>query len=116
MSAFAPGSAIFARRKLTQQALEAHYPGRVEMRGVMYDVQVAPGSQKYEADAEGSGARLIQSFVCSALKTQMPNQPGRGQALIFGGLEYVVTDVEGQSPNEPAWVIHAARLPKRPGA
>lgn len=115
MSAFAPASAILARRKLTQQALQGQYPGRIEMAEVMYDVQVFQGSQKYEADAEAGGVVLVQRFVCSVLKTDMPNVPKRGKVLVFEGREFVVAEVEGMSPNEPVWVIHASRLPKTPG-
>lgn len=115
MSAFAPGSAILARRMLTQKAQEAHYPGCIVIADIEYPVTVHVGSIEYEQLDDGGGAKLIQRFTCSVRKELMETQPPRQQVLLFQELSFQVGKVEGQSPAEPVWVIHAHRLPKKPG-
>lgn len=116
MSSFAPGAAIVARRQLTQQALEAHYAGCIVIAEIEYPVSVHVGSIEYEQLDDGGGAKLIQRFTCSLRKELLETAPVRQQVLMFQELAFLIGKVEGQSPAEPVWVIHAHRLPKKPGA
>lgn len=114
MSAFAPASAVLARRIQTQQALQTHYAGTITINEVDYACQVHVGSVEYEQLPEGEGAKLIQRFVCTVLKTVLATVPARGTVLLHGGQRFQVGKTEGRSGAEPAWVVHAHRLPKEP--
>lgn len=111
MPSHAPRSSIVRAIVRGQDARDAHYVGRVKIGNVTYACEVFIGGDKIEQHADGSGFAHVQRITCKIRKELLKTAPPRGTALLIDGTKFTLEDVAGQSAHEPAWIIHAYRLP-----
>lgn len=89
-------------------------PGSVTIAGAIYAAEVYVGPVEAEMNLEGAGAILVQRMTARLLKSVLAVAPVRQTVIIAQSLRFEVGKVEGQTDSEPAWIIHASRLPKKP--
>lgn len=114
MPAFPSPVTLTAHRRLHHTARVGMRPGSVIIAGVTYAAEVYVGPVESELHPEGAGTLLVQRIVARVLKTVLAAAPARQTVLMTQGLRFEVGKIEGQTAAEPAWVIHASRLPKTP--
>ena len=114
MPAFAPRTAIIAERTRGQDARDAHYVGSVKIGTTTYACELFVAGNKIEQHADGSGFAHVQRITAKIRKTLLKTAPPRDTVLVIDGSQFTLDHVDGQSAHEPAWVIHAMRLPPAP--
>ncbi len=114
MPAFAPRTAILAERTRGQDARDAHYVGSVKIGSINHLCELFVAGHKVEQHADGSGFAHVQRITAKIRKTRLATSPPRDTVLTIDGTQFTVESVDGQSSHEPAWVIHALRLPPAP--
>lgn len=114
MPAFPSPATLTAHRRLHHAARVGMRPGSVIIAGMTYDAEVYVGPVESEMHPDGAGTLLVQRIVARVLKTALAAAPARQTALMIQGLRFEVGKIEGQTAAEPAWLIHASRLPKTP--
>ncbi len=112
MPAFPPPGVLKAHRQLHHDSRVGTRPGKITLGGVDYAAEIYLGPIEYEQLTEGQGMKLVQRMTARVLKTLLTTAPPRQTAIIADGNRFDSGKVEGQLRAEPAWIIHAHRLPK----
>ena len=110
MPAFPTPAALAAHRQLHHSARVGTRPGTVKIAGVVYAAEIYIGPAEHEPQPDGSGTIYVQRMTARILKADLITAPPRQTVLLVDSLRFESGKVEGHA--EPAWIIHAHRLPK----
>lgn len=102
-------AAVAAARKRHQAAHQSLRSGSVSISGSTYAAAVVLGPVQNVPNEEGSGWEKLQILTVRVLKTVLSTAPGKRTVVTYGGTDYLVTSIGGNSPNEPSWRIQAER-------
>ena len=101
--------AVAAARLRHQSVIEDVEGGTVKIGSTSYLAALHLGPVRPSYEGDGSGHTYVQTLTAVIRKTRLRTAPGKRTAITYEGIEYLITNVGGQSPRDVAWRIQAER-------